>query len=284
MPIPVWLFGPAGNLRPLPSPDLNVVDTVERFGGVHTGISGGRTVDTLGYKSRYEFELTFLDVEDYEWLEAVFTRQIPGNLYLINPLKTNLLSREAASSKPSGTITAGVYTVSGSASWIRVVDGPVSWTQRAAQWSGMAVDTRLHFDYQARIPVLDAEDMTFSVYVRSAEAVTVTGFSQPSLHGIWLGTRNYTSDVVLVPDTWTRIQLTTTGDVEVADEVHFGIQYEGGGTPNVAIQTTSAQVERGSVPTAPALGGGSHRVGIESMQTVSPYYPYQSVSLTLLEV
>jgi hypothetical protein len=260
------------------------VGTVERFGGIHTGISGGRTVDTLGYKTRYEFELPFLDLDEHAWLEAVFTRQIPGNVYLINPLKKNLLSREAASSKPSGTNTAGIYTTSGSASWIRVLDGPVSWTQRAAQWVGMQVDTRLHFDYEARIPVVDGKDMTFSVYVRSDEAATITGFSQPYLNGTWLGTRNYTSEVTLVADTWTRIQITQTGNTSVSDELHFGIQYEGNGSANVAIQVTGAQAEFSSEPTDPALGGGSSRVGIEAMETVSPYYPYQSVSLKILEV
>lgn len=284
MAIPVWLFGPAGDLRPLPSPDLNVVGTVERLGGIHTGISGGRTVDTLGYKSRYEFELTFLSLEEHSWLEAVYTRQVPGNVYLIDPLRKNLFSREAASSKPLGTDQRGVFAVSGSAGWIRVLDGPVSWTQRAAAWAGMQAATRLHFDYEGRIPVLDAEAMTFSVYVRSTDAVTIRGFSQPYLNGTYLGARNYTSNVVLVPNTWTRIQMTVTGDVSVSDELNFGIQYESGATPSTTIQVTGAQAERGPTPTEPSMGGGSIRVGVETMDTVSPYYPYQSVSLKLLEV
>src|SRR5690606_21339830 len=68
--------------------------------------------------------------EDYAWLEAVFTRQIPGNLYLINPLKKNLLSREASSARPSGTNTAGVYTVTGTggvSTWVRVTDCRSPW-------------------------------------------------------------------------------------------------------------------------------------------------------------
>ncbi|WP_190821955.1 hypothetical protein [Saccharopolyspora pogona] len=282
--IPEWLFGPAGDLRPLPPMEMDVVNAIDRFGGIHTAISGGRTVDVLGYKARYGFELNHIEPDEYAHLEAVFTRQIPGNTYLIDPLRKNLLSREASSSKPSGTSTAGVFTTSGSATWIRVLDGPVSWSQRAAQWSGMLAGTRLHLDYQGRIPVVQARDMTFSVYVRSAEAVTVTGFSQPYLNGTWLGTRSYTAAATLVPNTWTRIQITVPGDVSVSDELHFGIQYEGGGSVGVTIQVASAQAEFSSEPTEPVIGGGSIRAGIETMETVSPYYPYQSVILKILEV
>lgn len=287
MATPEWLFGPAGGLRPLPAPDLNVDNTVERLGGIHTGISGGRTVDTLGFKSRYEFELTFLDLEQYEWLESVFTRQIPGNLYLVNPLKKNLLSREAASARPSGTSTAGVYTTPGTggvATWIRVTDGPITWTQRAARWTGMELNSRLHFDYAGRIPILDGEDITFSVYVRSNEAVTVAGYSQAYLNGQWLGTRDYTSDYELTPGTWTRVQITHTGNVSESEEINFGVEYRGGGTNNRIIHAMGAQAEYNSEPTEPTLGGGSHRVAIEAMDVVSPYYPFQSVNLKLLEV
>ena len=287
MAVPEWLFGPAGDLRPLPPPDMDVVSTVDRFGGIHNGISGGRTVDTLGYKARFEFDLPYLTPEDYAWLEAVFTRQIPGNLYLINPLKKNLLSREASSARPSGTNTAGVYTVPGTggvSTWVRVTDGPVAWTQRAARWTGMALNSRLHFDYAGRTPILDGEDITFSVYVRSNEAVTVVGYSQEYMNGQWLGTRNYTSDYELTPGTWTRVQITHTGNVSESEEINFGVEYRGGGTNNRAIQAMGAQAEYNSEPTEPALGGGSHRVAIEAMDTVSTRYPLHSVNLKILEV
>ena len=284
MAVPEWLFGPAGDLRPLPSPNRDIVATVERLGGIHTGISGGRTVDTLGFKARYEFELTYLTLDEQSRLEAVYTRQVPGNVYLIDPLRKNLLSREASSSKPLGTDQRGVYAATGTAGWIRVIGGPVSWTQRAAEWSGMTAATRLHFDFMGRTPVLDATAMTFSVYVKSTDAVTIRVFNQPYLNGTWLGTRNYGSNVVLVPNTWTRVQMTATGAVSVADELNFGIQHESGATASTKIQLTGAQAEFASAPTDPAMGGGSIRVGIETMDTVSPYYPYQSVSMKILEV
>ena len=287
MAVPEWLFGPAGDLRPLPPPDMDVVSTVDRFGGIHNGISGGRTVDTLGYKARFEFNLPYLTPEDHAWLETVFTRQIPGNLYLINPLKKNLLSREASSARPSGTSTAGVYTVPGTggvSTWVRVTDGPITWTQRAARWTGMDLNSRLHFDYAGRIPILDGEDITFSVYVRSNEAVTVAGYSQAYLNGEWLGTRDYTSDYELAPGTWTRVQITHTGNVSESEEINFGVEYRGGGTNNRVIHAMGAQAEYNSEPTEPALGGGSHRVAIESMDVVSTRYPLQSVNLKILEV
>lgn len=283
MAIPEWFFGPAGDLRPLPSPEMNVVDTIDRIGGVHTSINGSRTVDVLGHKSRYEFELRYLDPDEYTRLEAVYTGQISGDLYLTDPLKKNLLSREASSGRPATANLSGVFANSGSVNWVRLTDGPIPWTNRAASWTVTTADSEVYFDYTRRIPSITGEDFTFSVYVRCVSAVDVTPFNQPFLAGV-TGTPVFGAGVSLEANTWTRVDMTVPGNTATADALSFGLQYNGGAESAVALQLVCPQVEIGTEPTSASMGGGCTRIAIDDMSTTSPYFPLRNVSLSLLEV
>lgn len=283
MPVPQWLFGPAGDLRPL-TPELNVVGTVDRFGGTHTSISGGLTVDSLGYRARYEFTLPSLEADEYEQLEALYTRQIPGPLYLVDPLRRNLLTREAASARPAGADRRGIYADAGGLSWVKVTDSPVARTQRAASWSGAPAGSSLFFDYGRRFPLLPGEDLTSSVYVRPTETIVVDWYVQLYNDGSPVGSLSPT-EVTAPANVWTRVGATVpASELAAYDEAHVALNYVSGGTSSMQIQIIGAQAEFSSAATAPALGGGSVRVEIDKLDTKSPWYPERTVTLALLEV
>ncbi|MDA3643777.1 hypothetical protein LZ318_11960 [Saccharopolyspora indica] len=278
--IPEWLFGPAGDLRPLPPMDMDVVNAIDRFGGVHTSISGGRTVDVLGYKSRYEFEIRHIDLTEYARLESLYTQQIPGPYFLLDPLRRNLVSREASSSRPAGMDFRGISVDGGSLSWLRVTDSPLDWTQRAAQWAGFTAEKVLFIDFGRRFPLLPGTPVTASAYVKPADEVVLRWNVQ--LYRAGQGIRSVPGpDTTCPAGVWTRIAAALP-DTQDYDEASLALQYVSGGTS--PIQIIGSQAEFSSDPTDATMGGGSIRVAFDKMETTSPFFPYQSVSLSLLEV
>lgn len=281
---PEWLFGPAGDLRPLPPPEGGVVNSVDRFGGIHTAINGGRTVDVLGYRARYEFELPFVPEDEYFRLEALYTLAEPRSLKLIDPMRRNLLSRDASMARPADATQRGLYTdMASHLAWPRIPDSPVSWTTRGAGWTGFGPDSFLRFDRGNRVPVNGQSQLTFSVYLKASVELEVD---------ISLGAFIDNTETDPVPGVqellpageWVRVE--HVFDVPVGlHEVSPDLRVVSAEVPTGAyLQVMTPQLEYGDEATAPALGGGAITVAIEDMQTVSPRYPYQSVSLTLLEV
>ena len=96
-----WYLGPLGDLRPLMTPSVDIVNTQERFGGVHQALSGARVMDTVGYRATYDMSWNYMSEADYGLLNALYLRQIPGPHRLINPMKKNLMSHQAS------TLTTG---------------------------------------------------------------------------------------------------------------------------------------------------------------------------------
>lgn len=281
MAIPEWFFGPAGDLRPLPSTEMDVVDTVERFGGIHTAITGGRTVDVLGHKSRYEFDMKYLEPEEYSRLEAIYTGMTTGDLFLKNPLKKNLLSRESSSGKPAPSHLRGAYASTGTTGWVKLTDSPVEWTQRGLSWTISVENANLYFDFSGRIPSVNGDGLTYSVYVKCAESVDVSLAYRPYLASV-AGTQVYGSTETIPADEWTRILISVPTNPGVADSYRFGLRFED--NTSKTVQFVCPQVELGAEATDADMGGGSAQVAIDSMDTTSPYFPLRNVSLTLLEV
>lgn len=280
MPGPHWLFGPAGDLRPLPAPAGDVVNTVDRFGATHVAITGGRTVDTLGYRARYEFELPYLDEEEYFRLEALYTLADPRPLKLIDPMRRNLLSRDAALAKPADATQRGLSASLGAGlAWVRVTDSPVSWSARGARWTGFGAGDTLQVGRGATVPVTPGESVTFSVYLSASEAQDVAAsldtISEGLPHTVVPG------DTVPLPaGSWTRLEQTfvVPAGAQTAYITLHAVTAAG------ALTAVAPQLESGTTATAPSLGGGAVTVLIEELATTSPRHPYRSVSLSLLEV
>lgn len=282
MAIPEWLLGPAGDLRPLPPMEMDVVNNVDRFGGVHTSINGSRTVDVLGFKSRYELEIRHMKPEEYNRLEALYTQQIPGPFYLVDPLRRNLVSRESSSARPSGAGFRGLSAAGGALSWVKASDSPLEWTKRAAEWHTFEADNTVRFDYGRRIPLVSGQPITFSVYANPSEDVQLRARFQCYVGNQGAGTVSG-EDTECPAGEWTRVTVTIP-DTENYDEVSPELQFISGGSDSTKIKILGAQAEYADEPTEATLGGGSVLVVFEQMDTTSPYYPYQSAALTLLEV
>ena len=61
-----WYLGPLGDLRPLVCPEPDLSATQVRYGGLHQGLSGARTLDVTGHKAEYEFNTTGDDVTEFQ--------------------------------------------------------------------------------------------------------------------------------------------------------------------------------------------------------------------------
>src|SRR5690606_39453918 len=53
-------------------------------------------MDVTGHRDEYELEFRFLDRDEFEWVELLHTRMVPGPHLMINPLKKNRLSWQAS--------------------------------------------------------------------------------------------------------------------------------------------------------------------------------------------
>lgn len=283
MAIPEWLFGPAGDLRPLPSPEMDVVNTVQRFGGIHNAINGSRTVDVLGHRSNYEFELKQLTPDEYYWLEALYTETIPGPFKLIDPLRKNLLSREAALAKPSDATQRGLYTLGTSTlGWLQMQDSPVTWQRRGASWTNLQDNSFVRFDRGALVPPPPDGQMTFSVYLQAQSEISVAPSIDTFTEGVETDGVDGTA-ITLPVGEWYRLEFpfqAPTGTTGVSPVLWITSEPAAG----EFIRIIAPQLEYGTSATDASIGGGSATVVIDTMDTTSPYFPYQNVSLKLLEV
>src|SRR5690606_40132859 len=66
-----WYLGPLGKLRGLVCPERGMSDTSTRYGGIHQGLTGARTMDITGHRREYEFEFVYMDKQDFAWLNAL---------------------------------------------------------------------------------------------------------------------------------------------------------------------------------------------------------------------
>ena len=284
MAVPEWLFGPSGDLRPLPAPDVDVVNTVERFGGVHNAINGARTVDVLGHRANYQFELPYLSLDEYFRLESLYTETIPGPFWLVDPLRKNLVSREAATTRPADAYGRGVSVdpSTGALTWIKVLDSPISWSNRGVRVTNIPETSRIRFDTTTRFPIVAMRPCTASVYVKSDIAVDLNLALVTFYEDLETETITGPSSSVVAGE-WTRISYTFS-ELAAATSAYLAIDTSGIFGSAEGLEIMTPQVELGTSVTDPALGGGSLRVVIGSMDTVSPRYPLQTVSLELLEV
>lgn len=277
----IWYLGPLGDLRPLVCPDKGMTMTEERYGGIHQGISGARTMDVTGHRASYELSLSNLDQSEFAWVEALHTRLVPGPFRLINPLKRNRLTGAASRLVDTGG-RAGLWRPTGvPLSYSRDWPAGLSLPGRSAVMTGTAGQDICGFDAGKPATILPNEDLRASIYLKSAAPMNVRlKILEYNADGqalqYWAVTANVTTS-------WVRhnIALTRAGNYFHADTVSamFFLDAVTSGQLSVA-----APMVEGQLPLSPwELGGASPEVVLDQMPVTSPIYPLRSAKITLLE-
>lgn len=275
-----WYLGPLGNMRPLivPEPDIEINET--RYGGVHQGLSGARTMDITGYRADYSFEFRSLDRDEYVWYEALHTRLVPGPFYLINPLKLNRLTQQSSRLQLTEHNTSGLsftspYTVS--RDWPS--DIPIPGRSLVLQdWVGTT--ETITFDPTKHVPLMDDETLTASVYLKSDDEyqgvkIRISWFTEDK---IFIENQEITVD--LGPE-WRRYWFTYHEAPVDARAALFSVVLQAADT---AVYVAAPQLEAGVTWPSPwELGGGAPVVLLDQLPATSHRFPLRDVTLTLME-
>lgn len=274
-----WYLGPLGDMRPLivPEPDIQINEV--RYGGIHQGLSGARTMDVTGHRREYEFEFNWLDQDEFAWLEALHTRLIPGPFHLLDPFKRNRLTGQASRLLPIESRNSGVYVTapySWSRDWPADVKTPGR-SMRVAGWAGQFA--YLQFDQKKPVPLLEGETLTASVYLRSdiphSAHLRISWYDEDE---------NYisNSDIpISVGTDWARHWSTYHEAPTNARGALYTIVL---GAANTPVYIAAPQLEADAyVPTAWELGGGAPVVLVDQLPAVSHRFPLRNVTLNLLE-
>lgn len=277
-----WYLGPAGNLRKLFCPERDISMNLVRYGGVHQGLSGARTMDVTGHKYEFGFRWNYMTYADWVWLEALHTRYYPGPFWLISPMKNNLLSRESAALQLSTNTTHGVETtfgsVTGNLDWPTGVGLQAASFNIAAAGSGatMTLDEGLGF------PAIAGETYNVNLYVKNTIVAGTTGTNTFAINwldsaGAVIGTP--TQVTLGQSSSWNQRSLSSvppagavTGFVKIL--INTGATYRFA-APMVNIGASALPWE---------IGGAASLVVVDQLGTSSPRFPLTDCSLTLLEV
>lgn len=271
-----WLLGPLGDLRELVTPETGINITEVRYGGVHQGLNGGRTVDVTGIKSEVQLVFEYLEEADYRWLQALHTRHIAGQVRLHNPLRKNRMTMGAASCNPTPARQPSLQFTGGDYQWVN--DWPVAagYGDRSLRWYNRASGNTALFDGSKSISVTPLETITVSVYLKSTVGHNVT--MTIDWYDRNLGALTSPTNVVAVTTSWARYSFTVTAPSGAA----LGRLKLSSTTTN-ELTMAASQWESGATATAWDQGGGELRVLVDQMPANSPRFPLMNCSVTLLE-
>lgn len=274
-----WYLGPLGDMRPLVVPEPGIQINQVRYGGIHQGLSGARSLDITGYRTEYGFTFKHLDQEEFLWLEALHYRLVPGPFYLLDPLKTNRLTAQSSrldltNYNNSGIDLTGPYEVS--RDWPSDIRIPGR-SKKLTNWGSSQVIT---FDPTKPIPLLEGETLTGSLYIRGDAA-----YSNVRLRITW-----YTQDLVKISDSdiqlgtsseWTRIWYTYHDQPTNARAASLSLVLGSYATP---VYIAAPMLEAGVTWPSPwEMGGGAPIVIMDQIPAESGRFPLRNVSLNLLE-
>jgi hypothetical protein len=273
-----WYIGPAGDLKQLVCPEINLAVSDVRYGGVHQAISGARIVDVTGTKQDLALNFTFLDESDYRWLQALQTRHIPGPHRLINPLRKNRLTVQAASVNAQASIRPGVKLSAGVWNWVNDWPTAAGYGMRSLEWSSRTASSTLKFDSVQGVPLFPLEQFTGSVYIKGNSAIasgslTIDYYDR---YGVFLSSA--TPQAASVTTSWARYTITRTAPANAATAV-LGVT----ATATTTMRVAAAQLESGSSASAWDQGGGAPLVLVDQLPSTSPRFPLMNCSVTLLE-
>lgn len=277
-----WYLGPLGDLRPLVCPEPNIRMSVVRYGGVHQGLSGARTMDVTGHRQDFEFVFEYLEEDEYAWLEALHTRLVPGPHKLINPMRRNRLSLRSSNCLVAQGRQRDGLQIPSRVTVERVPDFPAGYLGRSVRLSDWDEDYGyFRLDRYKPVPIMPGETLTVSMHLK-----TETSGAVGQIHTEW-----YNADGEL---------FTTTSHGEYAlseswdRHVRANIQPPQGAvgvvasfvlnnTPVIPVYVAMPQVEVGSSATDWQIGGGAVEVLVDQLETDSPRFPVYNTTLTLLE-
>lgn len=272
-----WYLGPEGDLRALPTPEPGLSTSTMRYGGIHQGLSGARTLDVTGHRAEYQLDWRTLDAGELAWIYALHTRQVPGPHWLINPMIRNRLSIRASSLDYLHRTDIGVSVTAGQLAYTRDWPPEPAPGVQALRWLGRGdAGGVLRFDTDARTPILEQETITASLYAKATTVATVELTIDFYAHGNPVG--NSEPLAVQLGTEWARhttTVTTTAGTTSIVLAVTA--------PPEPEITIAAPQLETGPTATAWQLGGGAPRVLIDQLDTTSPRYPFIDCQLTLLE-
>jgi hypothetical protein len=274
-----WYLGPLGDLRPLVVPNPGVKIDEVRYGGVHQGLSGARTMDITGHRREYEFTVGYLDQDEFRWFEALHTRLVPGPFRLIDPFRKNRLSVQASRLLPVESRNNGVY-LSAAHTLSRDWPADVAIVGRSLGLSGWSGDNAfVQFDQQRPAPIVGDEVLTASVYLRADAAYPVIlRMAWYDQDRVWISN----TDVTVQVDTeWTRYWHAFGEAPDGAAAATFTLVL---GTASTQVYVAAPQVEADAAfPTSWELGGGAPVVLLDQLPSTSLRFPLRDIELSLLE-
>lgn len=270
-----WFLGPLGDLRELVCPEPDMTLNQVSYGGTFQGLSGARSRDFTGTKAEYEFELKWLDQVEYDWLNALDTRMVPGPLYLIDPFKKNRMSIQGCKmTRPLVQYPQMQYKLS--------ADRPAELTLpiqslNITSWASYADVINIQFDRGYVIPVNPLEWLTFSVYMKASAAATGRLYvDYLDRYGAVVSSYYETKSVVTG---WQRNSMTRQMP-STAYAIRF---YWQTALPRTELYFCAPQVESGTTVSEWEMGGGANTVIVESLETSSHIFPTRNTNLKLLE-
>lgn len=282
-----WYLGWLGEMRTLPTPEVGLTNTEERYGGVHQGLTGKRVMDITGYRTTYEMDFRLLSEDDYRWLRAMYLNLVtpPNTLYLLNPMRKNLLSQQASQMVTTNSNDLGVSSSVSTVVTSYANDFPPAVSNIQGSRSYNLVSTSgpsnfIRFDGNTTyIPLFTGEPVTVSMYVR-CEASTVAFNMVLDCFNKYAVQTTTPSIGQTATTTWQRISYTFTPSGDQLG-LRLALVFPTAGTKNLHI--ASPQIEYSSAATAWDLGGGRTKVLIDQISSSSPRFPLSDVSVTFLE-
>lgn len=278
-----WYIGWLGEMRALPTPEVGLSNVEERFGGVHQGLNGARTMDTLGTRMRFDMSLRYLTNDELAFVRSLYTQMIPGPHYLINPMYKNLLSAQSSLTIPNSISDIGIYVNPNTLREYANDYPPGLYVagQRSLKITSSNINNSYaRFDGTTKFtPWQSGETMTFSLYMR-ADAPVSLNFVGDTVDKYNVTAATAATQVKNVTTSWARYSMTVTQSGVMAG-LRPAIVFPTATTYNLYM--AAPQLEIGAVATDFRYGGGSLKVMIDQMTSTSPRFPLNEVDLTILE-
>ena len=282
-----WYLGWLGDMRVLPTPEVNFDMTEVRYGGIHQALNGARTMDITGFRQQFKMDFKYLSEDDYLWLRSLYLGNVTEPLYLMNPLRKNLLSQQASTGTWHTTLDNGIQNVNSAIAYDFFNDYPtglpVSGTRSPRLLSVATGPAYAVMDGGTRFaPAAVGEPITFSIYMRTTSGTASVDMYEQTMDKY--ATTNIGTGLIStksVTTSWQRFTATHTPIAAGVAAARFGLQLVSSGTYNVLL--AAPQVEYGASATPFSMGGGLSKVLIESIDSESPRYPLSNVSVTFLE-
>ena len=309
MPDGHYWVGPIGGLRPLPDQLVPVAVGRTRVGGIHTSLSGARTIDTFGYKRSWSWPFDGLTPRQTAYLDALQQNIVRGPLRLIDPRRANRLPEQIATGGGVRRTPSGFHGSRGTLTWralsattadpstlppAPLLRGLIGWVLPTTG-PGTLSTVGDGPDGTWQCPVLPGETVELSLYAAgSSGLLTSLGWREYTATGAV--TTHLAAGAYPVPGSWQRRSITITpaaGTVAVSPIVDIGATSQAG-----TLLTTAWQIAVPGAETLPVgmvvasdpepaggwrIGGGAPQVAVDLGDHVDQPYQLAATTFTLLE-